>query len=62
MEANELRIGNWYFNGRVPRKVTPNEIEALWESPNRPWIQPIPLTEDILVKATSTNFKTYTLL
>ena len=47
--ASELRIGNWYnHNGRY-EQVTPNTILEVWESP-RKWVQPIPLTPEILEK------------
>jgi len=50
MEARELRIGNYYSNNGKFEKVTPNVIEALFESTERIWIKPIELTEDILLK------------
>lgn len=50
MEAKELRIGNYYNSHGTFKKVTPNTIEELFESKNRTWIQPIPLTEEILLK------------
>jgi hypothetical protein len=52
MEARELRIGNYFSTGQGDNiaKVTPNIIEALCESENRSWINPIPLTEEWLLK------------
>jgi hypothetical protein len=52
MEARELRIGNYFSTGQNDNiaKVTPNIIEALCESENRSWINPIPLTEEWLLK------------
>lgn len=50
MKASDLMIGNYFnSNGNID-VVTPNEIEALFESENREWIKPIPLTEEWLVK------------
>ena len=49
MKATELRIGNWYDHNGIPKQVTPNTIEEVWES-ERSWCKPIPLTEDILLK------------
>lgn len=50
MKANELRIGNYYNSNGTFKKATPSIIEELFESENRIWIQPIPLTEEILLK------------
>jgi len=49
IQANELRIGNWIYNNNVKYQVTPYIIEELWASV-RGWIQPIPITEEILNK------------
>jgi len=50
MKSTELRIGNLFDkNGNVDT-VTPNEIEALFESESREWVKPIPLTEEWLLK------------
>lgn len=50
MKATELRIGNYYNSHGAFKKATPNTIEELFESENRTWIQPIQLTEEILLK------------
>jgi hypothetical protein len=50
MTAQELRIGNLFDNNGIVDVITPNEIEALFESEDRIWIKPIPLTEEWLVK------------
>lgn len=47
MKANELRIGNWVFNGRNIR-VIPTQIE--WFSEGVYDLLPIPLTEEWLLK------------
>lgn len=49
MEANELRIGNYFdHNGEVDT-VNPNTIAELFDA-DRSWINPIPLTEEWMVK------------
>lgn len=50
MKANELRIGNYYNSRGTFKKAAPSTIEELFESENRIWIQPIPITEEILLK------------
>jgi hypothetical protein len=45
MNAQEIRIGNWYDHNGVHRQVTPNTIEEVWEA-KRTWCKPIPLTEE----------------
>lgn len=47
--ASELRIGNWYDHNGKHCQVSPNTILEVWESP-RKWVQPIPLTPEILEK------------
>ena len=47
MKANELRIGNWVFNGRNAQ-VTPKQIE--WFSEGVYDLLPIELTEEWLLK------------
>lgn len=49
IQANELRIGNWYNHNGEYCQVSPNTILEVWESP-RKWVQPIPLTPEILEK------------
>jgi hypothetical protein len=49
IKANELRLGNWIYNNNVEYQVTPYVIEELWASV-RGWVQPIPLTEEWLIK------------
>ena len=54
IQANELRIGNWFiptmFNGveLEERPIIAMEFLALSENPN--WGKPIPLTEERLLK------------
>lgn len=50
MESREVRIGNLFDNNGNVNTVTPGVIEALFESDKRSWIQPIPLTEEWLLK------------
>jgi hypothetical protein len=47
--AQELRIGNWYNHNGEHCQVSPNTILEVWESP-RKWVQPIPITPEILEK------------
>jgi hypothetical protein len=49
MKANELRVGNWYDDNKIPKQVTPNTIEEVWEA-ERLWCQPIPITGEWLLK------------
>lgn len=49
MKANELRLGNWYDENGIHRQVNPNTIQEIWIA-ERTWIQPIPLTEEWLLK------------
>jgi hypothetical protein len=49
MKAIELRLGNWYDNNGIFKKVTPNTIEEVWVA-ERTWCKPIPLTEEWLLK------------
>lgn len=49
MKVNELRIGNYYNHNGEIKKVTPNIILELFES-ERAWIEPIPITEEWLLK------------
>lgn len=49
IQANELRIGNWYDHNGSYRQVTPNTIEEVWEG-ERIYVNPIPLTPEILEK------------
>ena len=59
MKSTELRIGNLFDkNGNVDT-VTPNEIEALFESESREWVKPIPLTEEWLLKFGFESIKSY---
>ncbi len=48
MNAQEMRIGNWYDHNGVHRQVTPNTIEEVWEA-KRTWCKPIPITEKWLL-------------
>jgi hypothetical protein len=49
MKASELRIGNYYNENGVVTQVSPSTIEELWFA-ERSWVQPIPLTEEWLLK------------
>lgn len=50
MKSNELRIGNYFLENGNIKKVNPNIIEQLFESESRKWAEPIPLTEENLLK------------
>jgi len=51
IQANELRIGNWYNQFGNFHQVTPTVIESLSIAPETQlWFRPIPLTPDILEK------------
>ena len=50
LKATELRIGNYFDNYGNIDTITPNELEALFESEDRQWIKPILLTEEWLLK------------
>ena len=56
MKAQDLRIGNWIFDNGTMTKVAPSHILELWEA-DRLWIQPIPLTPEILEKCGFEKFK-----
>ena len=53
MKATELRIGNWFYgdctNGEN-HKITALEILDLYDDPLDDYYQPIPLTEEWLLK------------
>jgi hypothetical protein len=49
MKANELRIGNWYQDNGELKQVNPNTIQDVWAC-ERTWCQPIPITEEWLLK------------
>ena len=49
IKADELRLGNWYDDYGNYKQVTPNDILKAWES-ERFWMEPIPLTPEILEK------------
>lgn len=49
IQANELRIGNWYDHNGEYRQASPSTIEEIWHN-ERPWCKPIPITEEILLK------------
>jgi hypothetical protein len=49
MKANEIRLGNYYNDNGEIKKISPNDIVELWEA-DRTWINPIPLTEEWLLK------------
>jgi len=51
IQANELRIGNWYVQYGSYYKVTPTTLRDLFYTTKpQGWCRPIPLTEDILLK------------
>ena len=62
MEARELRIGNWVFdsNNSIEREIqnifTPQE---LWEIEELKAMQPIPLTEEWLLKFGFESYSTH---
>lgn len=49
MKANELRIGNYCLVSSLVTKVSPSIITDVWEC-ERPWLEPIPLTDEWLNK------------
>ena len=51
MKTNELRIGNW-FKSNIYQQVTIEHLEFLLNDSikDKSIMQPIPLTEDVLVK------------
>ena len=49
IQANDLRIGNYYDHNGAFRKATPETILEVWEA-ERTWCKPIPITEEILLK------------
>jgi|688.fasta_scaffold169427_3 hypothetical protein len=49
MNANELRIGNYYDHNGEIKTVTPNTILEVWEA-KRNWCKAISLTEEWLLK------------
>ena len=57
IQANELRVGNYYDHNGEYRKVTPSTIEEVWNA-ERTWCKPIPITEDILLKCGFEKFTT----
>ena len=59
MKTNELRIGNW-FKSNIYQQVTIEHLEFLLNDSikDKSIMQPIPLTEDILVKCGAT-YKQY---
>jgi len=64
IQANGLRIGNYYNHNGDYKKVNVNVIEEL-EISDRLWIKPIELTEEILLKCeniTKTNGYPYKML
>jgi len=53
MEARELRIGNWYKGdmfGGGEYQITPEDIQNLHDDPQDDFYQPIPITEERLVR------------
>jgi len=49
MQANELRIGNWYFQFDMYRRASWVTIKDLVDAPkSQLWCKPIPLTPEIL--------------
>jgi hypothetical protein len=49
MKANELRIGNWFFNGKFNQQVLPTHLDYLLNKNFYPHdaMKPIPLTPEI---------------
>lgn len=51
LKAQELRIGNWYLgNGYHPEQITAKDILELSDDPLDDYYEPIPLTEEWLLK------------
>lgn len=56
MKANELRIGNWFYQDMIGggySQITPERILDLYYDPLDDYYKPIPLTEEILLKIKS---------
>jgi hypothetical protein len=49
MNANELKIGNYYNNNGQIKKITPSDIEEVFIS-ERIWCEPLPITKELLLK------------
>ena len=49
IQANELRIGNWYDDNGIYKQATPSTILEVWES-DRAWCKPILLSHYIMKK------------
>jgi hypothetical protein len=50
LKANELRIGNWHWGDGNPIQITAKDILDLSDDPQDDFYQPIPLTEEWLLK------------
>ena len=57
LKASELRIGNWHWGDGKPREINAFDIKDLSDDPQDDFYQPIPLTEEWLLKfgLTKTN-------
>ena len=59
MEAKDLRIGNWFLGDCTEGKfhqITANEILDFYDDPLDDYYQPIPLTEEWLLKFGAKKF------
>ena len=59
IQATDLRIGNYYDHNGEFRKATPDTILEVWKA-ERTWCNPIPLTEEILLKCGARRIDKYT--
>ena len=50
MKAKQFRIGNYYNHNGEVKEITVNMLSNLFESEDRAWFEPIPLTEEWLLK------------
>ena len=50
MKAKQFRIGNYYNHNGEVKEITVNTLSNLFESEDRAWFEPIPLSEEWLLK------------
>jgi len=55
MNANELRIGNYYNHHEEVKQITPDIIQEVSDA-ERIWCKPIPLTEEFLCNLGAEKF------
>lgn len=57
IKAEELRIGNWVYDGFQHFQITASDILIIADKHNGLFIQPIPLTEEWLVRFGATTYE-----